>query len=57
MEDNKLNSIINNFTELEKKLSNLSLKRFFKLQNFQIFGFKTSVQKINQYNKKRTFRR
>ena len=28
MDDNKLNSIINNFTELEKKLSNLNEKDF-----------------------------
>ena len=53
MEDNKLNSIINNFTELEKKLSNLNEKDFSNYAKLskEYSDLKPLVQKINQYNK------
>ena len=53
MEDNKLNSIINNFTELEKKLSNLNEKKFSNYAKLskEYSDLKPLVQKINQYNK------
>ena len=53
MEDNKLNSIINNFTELEKKLSNLNEKDFSNYAKLskEYSDLKPLVLKINQYNK------
>ena len=53
MDENKLNNIVSNFLEIEKKLSNLSEKDFsdYAKLSKEYSNLKPLVEKINKYKK------